>query len=178
MPASEPIVLEDKFVGAKDPMWELTSEQPWHRFAAYAFAMGANMKDVARRLGKSEPAVQNLVRQPWFQKEINTLMSELGRNIYQMFEAESINCLTTLVEMRDNPRVPAHARILCAKDILDRGLGKPVQRIETANVASSDDPVAEVERLEEEVNRLRAGASSEPTRYSGASYRHEWSEPA
>jgi hypothetical protein len=30
-----------------------------------------------------------------------------------------------------------------------------VQRIEATNVVSSDDPVAEVERLEQEVNRLR-----------------------
>ena len=46
-------------------------------------------------------------------------------------------------------------RVLCARDILDRSLGKPVQHIQNESVAHSQDPVAEVERLEAEVNRLR-----------------------
>ena len=37
---------------------------------------------------------------------------------------------------------------------LDRALGKPVQRVETAQVTSSEDPVAEVARLEQEVTRM------------------------
>jgi hypothetical protein len=175
MDSSEPaphqhqrIILDDRFMGVKDPMWELNKEQPWHRWAAFAFALGANIKDVANKLGKSEPAVQNLLRQPWFQKMVNTLMAECGaRDIMQMFQSETFNSLVTLIELRDNPRVPAHARMQCAKDILDRALGKPVQRVETTTMPSSDDPVAEVERLELEVNRLRrdTGTSSEATSY-------------
>jgi hypothetical protein len=34
-----------------------------------------------------------------------------------------------------------------------------VQRVETAQVAASEDPVAEVERLEQEVNRLKSDQS-------------------
>ena len=49
----------------------------------------------------------------------------------------------------------AGVRVLCARDILDRSLGKPVQHIQNESVAHSEDPVAEVERLEAEVNRLR-----------------------
>lgn len=150
------IILDDKFMGVKEPMWDLDKEQPWHRMAAFAFALGATCKDVAQRLGKSEPAVQNLLRQKWFQKEVTQIMAEYGaRDVMDMFRAEQFNSLVTLVEMRDNVRVPAAARITCARDILDRALGKPVQRVETANVVSSDDPVAEVERLEQEVNRMR-----------------------
>lgn len=150
------IILDDKFMGVKEPMWDLDKEQPWHRMAAFAFALGATAKDVAHRLGRSEPAVQNLLRQKWFQKEVTQIMAEYGaRDVMDMFRAEQFNSLVTLVEMRDNVRVPAAARITCARDILDRALGKPVQRVETANVVTSDDPVAEVERLEQEVNRMR-----------------------
>jgi hypothetical protein len=149
------IILDDKFMGLKDPMWDLTREFPWHRAAAFAFAKGANCREVAEHLEKSEPAVQNLLRQKWFQKEVNALMAKYGGDIMEMFWGEQINSLGTLVELRDNPRVPAAARISCARDILDRAMGKPVQRIEATNVVSSDDPVAEVERLEQEVNRLR-----------------------
>jgi hypothetical protein len=169
-PQPQRIILDDRFMGVKDPMWELNKEQPWHRWAAYGLALGDNLKSIARKLGKSEPAVQNLLRQPWFQAMVNKLMAELGgRDIMQMFQSESFNSLVTLIELRDNPRVPAHARMQCAKDILDRALGKPVQRVETTTMPSSDDPVAEVERLELEVNRLRRDTSSASTS-RGASY--------
>jgi hypothetical protein len=42
-----------------------------------------------------------------------------------------------------------------ARDILDRSLGKPVQHIQNESVAHSEDPVAEVLRIESEVKRLR-----------------------
>jgi hypothetical protein len=160
------IILDDKFMGIKDPMWELTREFPWHRMAAFAFATGASCRDVAERLEKSEPAVQNLLRQKWFQKEVNALMARYGGDIMEMFRGEQINSLGTLVELRDNPRVPAAARISCARDILDRAMGKPVQRIEATNVVSSEDPVGEAERLEQEVNRMRGesyGCEAQPS---------------
>jgi hypothetical protein len=63
-------------------------------------------------------------------------------------------------EIRDNREASAHARIECARDILDRALGKAVQRVETAGVVTSEDPVAEVARRESEVKRLREEGDS------------------
>jgi hypothetical protein len=77
------------------------------------------------------------------------------RDLAALFQAEQFNSLTTLTELRDNPKVPASARIACARDILDRALGKPVQRVETLGLPVSSDPVAEVAQLSEEINRLR-----------------------
>ena len=142
--------------GAKPPKWDLNREFPWHRAAAFCFALGATSREVARRLGKSEPAVQNLLKQPWFQKEVTTIMAEYGhRDVATLFQAEQYNSLATLTELRDNPKVPAAARIACARDILDRALGKPTQRIETIGMPTSDDPVREVQQLSEEINRLK-----------------------
>ena len=87
-----------------------------------------------------------------------------------LFRAEAPDSLNTLRELRDNPRVPAQARISCARDILDRALGKPVQRIESSNVPTSDDPAAEIERLEAEVfqsvDRAESARASPPGRAS------------
>jgi hypothetical protein len=144
------------FVGAVAPRWDIETEKPWHRLAAFAFALGATTKDVATQLEHSEPTIRNLLRQPWFQDKVTALMAEYGaRDIMELFRAEQISSLCTLVEIRDNPKAPANARVLCAKDILDRTLGKPVQRIEQVNEPTSSDPVAEVEKLEMEVNRLK-----------------------
>jgi hypothetical protein len=155
-------ILDEKFMGAKEPMWELPKEQPWHRHAAWMFGQGfgVSIKDVAQVLGKSEPAVQNLCRQPWFMKEVNTILQEKGMkdNVLEWMRAEQFNSAKTIVELRDNPKVPAVVRKSCAIEILDRTMGKSVQRVEMAQVAASEDPVAEVERLEQEVNRLK-GAS-------------------
>jgi hypothetical protein len=144
------------FEGARAPMWELKHERPWHRMAAFAFGLGATARDVARNLCKSEPAVQNLLRQPWFQNKVTAIMAEYGaKDIAQLFKAEQFNSLMTLVEIRDDPKAPKASRVVCARDILDRALGKPIQRVENLNSAESADPVGEVERLQQEVNRLK-----------------------
>jgi hypothetical protein len=138
------------------PIWTLEKEQAWHRLAAFAFALGATAKDVAKQLDRSEPAVQNLLRQPWFQENVTALMKEYGsRDIMELLRAEQVNSLCTLIEIRDNPKASSNARVLCARDILDRTLGKPTQRVEVSGESTSLDPVAEVERLEAEVNRLK-----------------------
>jgi hypothetical protein len=154
--ASPNQVLEPTLHGSKAPRWDLERESPWHRAAAFCFALGASAREVARRLGKSEPAVQNLLKQPWFQTEVTAIMAEYGhRDVATLFQAEQYNSLATLVEIRDNPKVPAAARIASARDILDRALGKPTQRIEAVGVPVSSDPVAEVTQLTEEISRLR-----------------------
>jgi hypothetical protein len=153
-------ILDERFMGVKKPMWELDKEQLWHRQAAWMFGQGdgLSLKDAAGLLGKSEPAVQNLFRQPWFQKEVAAILEAKGGKrdsaVLDLLRAEQINSAQTIVELRDNPKVPAIVRKACAVEILDRTMGKAVQRVETAQVAASEDPVAEVERLKQEVNRL------------------------
>jgi hypothetical protein len=153
-------ILDPTLRGTKPPLWDLERESPWHRAAAFCFALGASAREVARRLGKSEPAVQNLLRQPWFQGEVTAIMAEYGhRDVATLFAAEQYNSLATLVEIRDNPKVPAAARIASARDILDRALGKPTQRIEAVGMPVSSDPVAEVAQLSEEISRLKKDLS-------------------
>lgn len=132
------------------------SELPWQRAAAYHFAAGMSSKEVAEANDVSLVTIASLLRTPWFQELVTTLMAENGGNdIMAMFKAEQINSLQTVVEIRDNEKVPAVTRLAAARDILDRGLGKPLQRVEQSNSPTSGDPVAEVERLERENNRLR-----------------------
>lgn len=121
------------------------------------FAAGAvTAKEVAGAFKVSVPTVHNLIRQPWFQELVTMKMAEHGgRDIIALFKAEGFNSLVTLIELRDNEKVPGTVRSACARDILDRALGKPLQRVEQSNVPTSADPVAEVARLEEENTRRR-----------------------
>jgi predicted transcriptional regulator len=135
--------------------WELQKEQAWHKVAAILYALGASQAQIARELGRTPQAVCNLIRQPFFQSRVAETMTENSRDIMELFKAERINTLAILIELRDNPETPASVRAIVCKDILDRSMGKAVQRIEAVGEVTSLDPVAEVERLEAEVKRLR-----------------------
>lgn len=148
-----------KFHGSKDlPEGQGTQhEKPWHRQAAFAFALGATSREVARQLEVAESTVSNLLRMPWFQKRVTDVMAEYGgKDIVELFRAEQFASLATIVQLRDDPKVAPSVRMNCAKDILDRALGKAVQRVESSASLSSDDPVTEVRRLEEENRRLQS----------------------
>lgn len=140
----------------------LVEEKPWHYAAALMFARGeVSAAEVARAFDVTAPTVYNLMRQEWFQARVTQLMAEHGgKDIMQLFRAEGWNSLVTLVEIRDNEKVSAAVRSSNARDILDRALGKPLQRIETSGEVRSDDPVAEAKRLEEENARRRATLST------------------
>lgn len=135
--------------------WVIEKEAPWHLSAAYMYAMGSCNSEIAKAHDKSPQAVSNLFHQPFFQERVTAIMAENRRDVMDLFKAERINSLATLIEIRDNPETPASVRAMCCKDILDRSLGKAVQRIEAVGEVTSLDPVAEVERLEAEVKRLR-----------------------
>jgi hypothetical protein len=135
--------------------WVIEKEAPWHLSAAYMYAMGSCNREIAEAHGKSPQAVSNLFHQPFFQERVTEIMAANRRDVMDLFRAERINTLATLIALRDDPATPASVRAMVCKDILDRSLGKAVQRIETVGEVTSSDPVAECERLEAEVRRLR-----------------------
>jgi hypothetical protein len=139
------------------PVREIMYEQPWHRTAAYFFATGVmSTPEVAQACNKDNRTVRNLLRQPWFQERVTQLLAQNGgKDIMALFKAEQFNTLAVLLDLRDAKSTPAPVKFNVCRDILDRTLGKPVQRIETEDKTQSDDPVAEARRLEEELARSR-----------------------
>ena len=163
------------FVGARDPMWNLEHEQPWHRMAAHFFSTGDSVKGVANKVGRSLPAVHNLLRQTWFQKLVTQLMAERGdRDISKLFHAEQFNNYSVITTIRDDPNTPTFLRLKAAQDMLDRSMGKATTRVEVSHEKVSDNPVEEYNRLEAENNRLRKElGSAEGIRESAEGIRSE-----
>jgi hypothetical protein len=154
--SAEAAVSSSRLHGTKPPAYPLVTEKPWHYAAALMFARGeVSAKEVAKVFDVSLPTIYNLMRQQWFQERVTKFMLEAGRDVMQLFRGESYNSLMTLVELRDNEKVSSAVRRTSAVDILDRALGKPLQRVEQSNVPVSSDPVAEAARLEEQNERLR-----------------------
>ena len=135
--------------------WKIEKEAPWHLSAAYMYALGSCNGEIAEAHGKSPQAVSNLFHQPFFQERVTAIMAANRRDIMDLFKAERINTLATLIEMRDDPETPAHTRAWVCREILDRSMGRPTQHVEVSSEITSEDPVAEYERLEAENKRLR-----------------------
>lgn len=141
----------------KQARYPVQEESYKHRTAAHLFATGIlSIKEVAAAVEMNERTVQNLCRQKWFQENVLELMAENGTgDIMSLFKAEAMNSLITLVEIRDSEKCKASDRLTAAKDILDRGQGKALTRMELSEAPSSLDPVAEERRLLEENARLK-----------------------
>lgn len=150
-------INENRFHGTPPPARILREEKAWHRSAAYLFATGCvSTHDVAVACDVQDATIRNLLRQDWFQERVTQLMAANGgKDIMSMFRAEQFRTLAVLLDLRDNKSTPAPVKFNVCRDILDRTLGKPVQRIETEDKTQSDDPVAEARRLEEELARSR-----------------------
>lgn len=135
--------------GDRKPQHEIQREKFIHRLAANLFARGASQREVAQQCEVTEVTVSNWVAQPWFQEVVLELMNDTSgkADIMTLFEAERINSLNTIVTIRDNEKISPATRLLAAKEILDRALGKPTQRVEHKDTTQVDDPVAETERL-------------------------------
>lgn len=135
-------------------------EQPWHRNAAYMWASGKySLKAISVACDTSYDSVKALARNPWFQETVALIQKENGADdIMAQFQSECQNSLVTLIEIRDDKQAPASVRRASAIDILHQVLGKPTQRVEMETAVTSDDPVAEAERLERQ-NALLRGSS-------------------
>lgn len=135
-------------------------EQPWHRTAAYMLASGMPRKKVATALDKDVVTIHHLVRNGWFQELLTEISKEAGLDVVEsLIKGETLNCVNSLVEIRDAKETPASTKADVNKYILDRVYGKPTQKVEQKLEVTSDDPVAEAERLEAE-NRRLMGLSS------------------
>lgn len=129
------------------------SEKPWHRHAARLMATGkVPLKQVAAAVGCAPQTLTQLLKNQWFQQTIFAYQKEFGiaEDIMEMFKAECMPSLATLVEIRDDEKAPASVRRASAMDILTQVLGKPTQKVELESSVRSDDPVAEYERLTRE----------------------------
>jgi len=134
----------------------ILKEQPWHLHAARYIALRMTPEQVAIACECETPFIRILLKQDWFQQRVREFMEADGtKDVMALLNAEAINSLRVLVDIRDDDKASPQVRSSNAKAILEWHLGKPTQRVEVAPLTSSQDPVAEAARLEEEISRER-----------------------
>lgn len=153
---------------------ELIKEEPWHRVALHLIALAKTPKEVANIVQRTPSTVYNLIRQTWFQDQLEQLLAGRSQSRYdQMLSGQDVESLTRLVEIRDDPKTPKGVALSAAFGILDRhpNVGKPVQRAEVRS--GSLETANDVKSLEEELEKLRKekrellGSVSESTNPEG-----------
>lgn len=172
-PVADRGVELDRLFGRPDPKGSQVRkyEQPWHRFAAEMYARGASQRAIAEACDKGPNHVSALVKNAWFQETVLEIQREVGgfSDVMELLKGETMNSVQNLVELRDSPTTPATVRATISFGILHQVLGKPTQRVETKDVPTSDDPVAEVARLEAENLRLQSSSATSHAGQDGLS---------
>lgn len=139
--------------GQRPPNLAITHEKPEHYIIVFLKANGYSNREVAAKTGYSEPWVSQICRQPWFLKKLMLELRTAGRDATSKFlEVQKDDSLIKLVVLRDGAKSEA-VQLAATNSLLDRFLGKPVQKTEvklegTANV------VHRHEELREELSDL------------------------
>lgn len=130
-------------------------EMFWHRHAVNYLAMGMSNKETADSCQVEVATINSLLKMEWFNERVKQKMEELGYDLINMFKAEGMASLQTLVEVRDNDKASNRDKLTAATTILDRVLGKATQYVEVKSEHVNSNPVAHIESLQKQVQSLR-----------------------
>lgn len=150
-------VVYSPALGGRTPLEGPTKmESPKMLTAAFMLVKGnMSQKDVAAALDVTPQTVSNWVRSSVFQERCTAIAKAAGMDAVEaVMKGEAMACFSNLIELRDSSETPKHTKVDIDKYILDRVFGKPTQKVEQKLEVTSDDPVAEAERLEAENRRL------------------------
>lgn len=149
-----------------EPSVALVKEKFEHRTLAYMRASGLSRKEIFERLGgefrNGKPVsgtgqysythLGNIFQQPWFRQRVIALQHEAGFDqVEASIRAELPNAVDTIVTIMEDNKASPTARLAAATQILDRGLGKPVQRVEQNNTNSHTHVIEDARELDREM---------------------------
>jgi hypothetical protein len=138
------------------PNLAILAEKPEHRIIVYLKAQGLSNKEVAEKTGFTYHWVSQIVRQPWFRLRLVQELKDAGIDqISSVLKSSALDSVFTLIDLRDDPVAPKAVRSSCANSLLDRFLGKAVQKVEstetklphTTEIAAVEKELAEVDKL-------------------------------
>lgn len=165
----EYLANKNALYGRKLPNLAINNEKPEHRLILLLKLKGFSNREIAHQADYTESHVSQICRQPWFQQRLVELLSErVEEPLVELVRIEAANSMHTLIELRDTSH-SHEVRKGCAMAILDRHLGKPIQRQEinqsvvhsVARIEDLDKELAELDRQEKEL-LLESGITSGP----------------
>lgn len=89
-----------------------------------------NATEAAKQAGYSAKTAYSQGQRLLKNVEIAAAIQAAQEDIQAILAAEVLASIRTLVQVRDDGEAPAQVRIMAARDLLDRALGKATERIE------------------------------------------------
>lgn len=124
--------------------------QPVHILMCYMKAEGLSNKEIAKRTNYSNVQVGNICRQPWFRERFLQITREAGiDDVTAFLQGEVMNCVETLVELRETGTKDDAVRLAAVNATLDRALGKPTVTVKnetSLNLSSATSSKEDLER--------------------------------
>ena len=155
-----------------EPNLAVLHEKAEHRIIVYLKAQGLSNKEVAEKTGFTYPWVSQIVRQPWFRLRLVQELKDAGIDqISSVLKSSALDSVFTLIDLRDDPSTPRAVRRSCADSLLDRFLGKAVQKIESSE--SKIPQSTEIQAVERELAEVNQQLGNQPSEARPATTPHE-----
>jgi hypothetical protein len=155
-------------VGATPAPYVVVKERPEHTLALFMMAAGRTDKEIAEHLDYHINHIRNLRKQPWFRSKLDQVIEEAGKEQVATFlSGKVLPALEVLDDIIHDSTQKGATRVTAIREMLDRGLGKSVARVEvkTQQVTPSD-ATDEVERLRHEAAELSRRLASNGINFS------------
>jgi hypothetical protein len=149
------------FHNQKDPNLVIHHEKPEHRIVAYMKAQCLSNREISKRTGYTEPWISQITRQPWFINLLNEEFSKVGRDsLGGLIEASAKDAVETIIHLMSDAE-KEDTKLKCALALLDRHLGKPIQKVEqkTETSVTYEDITGldkELKEINDELRRIGA----------------------
>jgi len=152
----ERLTSPDRFFNEKAPNLAIIHEKPEHRRMISLKVEGYSNREIARIMEYQEAWVSQVLRQPWARKRICEELDRAGvESVEAILESAVEDSIWKVIDLRDKAESEV-VQLACARDILDRYLGKPVQKTENKSVSASVNltgDITEIDRRLEELKR-------------------------
>ena len=129
----------------------LKHEQPHHRMMVSLRARGYTIREIADMTGRTAATVSYTLKQPWARAMMLDLLRQDDAQLAEILRAEAMPSVEKLVEIRDDGGANRREQLAASMALLDRFLGKPTQRVETAEGKMPTD----LEQLVREADSVR-----------------------
>lgn len=152
-------LLNDPTPGQREDQYnqDVQSEKPWHRLAIMLAASGHTVTEIANKLERTVCWVSILLRQPWARERLIHEINLAGRDeIETILKGAGAPALRKVIALSESA-ASEQVALAASREVLDRLLGKAVQKIETKQQVFHTDMNAldaEIAQLEAEEARL------------------------
>lgn len=129
-----------------------TVEQPaWMHSAVTLSANGHSLMQISSSLQKDVRAVSKVLQSDWAKVEVARLITDgfSGAEESKTIKNAAMDAVTTLQELMVT--APPAVRLAAAREILDRALGKPMQKVQHSGTNAKLDVREEMEMLRKEL---------------------------